>query len=126
MEQIQSVSDSELILMRIIWGNGGTARYAQISDTLQQQDMDWSKNTIIMLLSRLIEKGFLKTSKIGRKNEYTAIVALKQYQAMQTQKFLDREFEGDTSGLVTILLEQGLIAEREKALLLQDGEARSD
>ena len=34
----QQISDSELELMKIIWGNGGTALYAQIMEALSKKD----------------------------------------------------------------------------------------
>ena len=71
---VQQVSDSELELMKIIWANGGKALYAQISDGLINNGYKWQKNTIITLLSRLVDKGLLKTNKIGRRNEYFAVV----------------------------------------------------
>lgn len=48
----------------------------------------WTKNTIITLLSRLVEKGALKTNKIGRKNKYTAILSAENYQSEQTEQFV--------------------------------------
>lgn len=58
---IQQVSDSELELMKIVWANGGTALYAYIMEELAKIGRTWQKNTVITLLSRLVEKGLLKT-----------------------------------------------------------------
>ena len=79
------VSDSELELMKIVWSQGGTARYAQIMEELSRTGRTWQKNTVITLLSRLVEKGMLRTSKIGRRNEYSALVSEEDYQTAQTQ-----------------------------------------
>ena len=54
---MQQVSDYELELMKAIWGNGGTALYARIVEALSGKGMDWTKNTIITLLSRLVDEG---------------------------------------------------------------------
>ena len=72
---MQQISEYELILMKIIWNNGGTALYAEIVRALEDKGTPWTKNTIITLCSRLASKGFLKTNKIGRRNEYTAVVS---------------------------------------------------
>ena len=56
---IQPASDSELALMRIIWSAGGQAQYAYIMEELAQSGRPWQKNTVITLLSRLVEKGLL-------------------------------------------------------------------
>ena len=106
----QQISDSELELMKIIWGNGGTALYAQIMEALSKKGRTWQKNTIITLLSRLVDKGFLKTNKIGRRNLYTAIVSASDYQTAQTQTLLDKLYEGSAKGLVSTLIEKELLS----------------
>lgn len=69
------------------------------------------KNTIITLLSRLVGKGFLKTSKIGlRRNNYIALILEKEYQAEQTESFLDKVYEGNAKGLVSTLIQKDLLS----------------
>ena len=110
---IQQVSDSELELMKIIWANGGKALYAQISDGLTNNGYTWQKNTIITLLSRLVDKGLLKVNKIGRRNEYSAVVSEQDYQASQTQNFLKKLYEGDAKGLFSTLIQRELLSEQD-------------
>ena len=107
---IQQVSDSELELMRIIWDNGGSALYAQIMEELVRTGHSWQKNTVITLLSRLVEKGLSRTNKIGRRNEYTAIVSEEDYQAAQTRTFLNKLYEGSAKGLVVTLIQKEMLS----------------
>lgn len=107
---MQQISDYELALMKIIWANGGTALYAEIAKGLADKDTPWTKNTIITLSSRLIEKGFLKTNKIGRRNQYKAVVSAEKYQSAQAQSFLDKVYEGNAKGLVATLLKKELLS----------------
>lgn len=109
------ISDSELELMKIVWASGGTALYAQIMARLMQTGRTWQKNTVITLLSRLVEKGFLKVSKLGRRNEYTAVVSEADYQAAQTQALVNKLYEGSARDLVAALI-------RREALSVQDYE----
>lgn len=104
------VSDYELELMKIIWDNNGEAMYNEIVEGLVSKNLNWTKNTIITLLSRLVDKELLKTSKIGRRNKYIAIVTADSYQSEQTVNFLDKVFEGNTKGLVATLIENKLIS----------------
>ena len=104
------VSDSELELMKIIWSQGGTALYAAIMDRLAAAGNRWQKNTVITLLSRLTEKGLLETRKIGRRNEYTAAVTERQYQAAQTRTLLNKLYEGSAKGLVSTLIQTDLLS----------------
>lgn len=106
---IPAVSDYELALMKIIWAKGGTALYAEIAAGLEARDLPLTKNTIISLLSRLVEKAFLRTNKIGHRNRYSAIVLEAEYQAAQTETFLDKLYEGSAKGLISTLIQRDFI-----------------
>lgn len=107
---IQQVSDFELELMKAIWGNGGAALYAEIVEALEAKGMPATKNTIISLLSRLIKKGYLSSKKAGRQNTYTALVTETEYQAAQTETFLNKVYEGNAEGLISTLIQRDLIS----------------
>lgn len=110
---MQQISESELVLMKIIWKNGDAALYSQIMEELGQDDNEWKKNTVLTLLSRLIEKKFLKTKKIGRRNEYVAVVTKQEYQTMQTHSFLDKVYGGDVKHLVSALVQQEMLSAKD-------------
>ena len=107
---MNQVSDYELELMKIIWGKGGTALYAEIVEGLTAKGNCLTKNTILSLLARLTDKQMLKTSKIGRRNVYTAIVTESAYQTEQTIRFLDKIYEGGAKGLVSTLIAKDLLS----------------
>ncbi len=115
----QQISESELILMKIIWKNGGAALYSRIMEELEnghsdgKKDIPWKPNTVLTLLSRLAEKKFLKVRKIGRRNEYVAVVTEVEYQATQTHSFLDRVYGGNVRNLVSTLLRQDILSAQE-------------
>ena len=106
----RQVSESELVLMKIIWKNGGAALYSLIMEELEKDKNEWKHNTILTLLSRLVEKKFLKVKKIGRRNEYIAIVTEAEYQTMQTHRFLDKVYGGNVKNLVSTLLRQDILS----------------
>ena len=107
---IQQISDSELELMRIVWARGGTALYAHIMEDLEKAGRTWQKNTVITLLSRLVDKGFLTVRKLGRRNEYAAAVSEAEYQATQTQVLVNKLYAGSAKGLVAALIQQEAIS----------------
>ncbi|MDE6622304.1 MAG: BlaI/MecI/CopY family transcriptional regulator [Lachnospiraceae bacterium] len=107
---MQQISDYELELMKIIWANGGTAFYAEIVKALEDKGTPWTKNTIITLLSRLANKGFLKASKTGFRNQYIAVVCETDYQEEQTKTLLEKLYEGSAKGLVSTLIQKDLLS----------------
>ncbi|MDE6920721.1 MAG: BlaI/MecI/CopY family transcriptional regulator [Lachnospiraceae bacterium] len=59
------------------------------------------------------DKVLLKTSKIGRRNEYTAIVSESDYQAAQTQTLLNKLYEGNAKGLVATLIQREMLSAKD-------------
>ena len=112
---IPQLSDAELEIMKIIWGNRSqeVTRFPYIMDGLAARGKPCQKNTLIVLLSRLINKGFLNARKIGRRNEYTPLVSEAEYQAVQTKHFLDKIYEGNATGLVSTLISGDLPTDEE-------------
>ncbi|MFR2849871.1 MAG: BlaI/MecI/CopY family transcriptional regulator, partial [Hungatella hathewayi] len=109
----QQISDAELEIMKIIWANGGPALFASIMEELAVKGKTWQKNTVIMLLSRLMDKGYLKAKKTGRRNEYTALVSESEYQTAQTRNLLNKVYEGNAKGLVSTLIQSDLLTDEE-------------
>ena len=110
---MQQISESEFILMKIIWKNGGSALFSNIMEELEQEVNEWKNNTVLTLLSRLIGKNFLKVHKIGRRNEYIAVITETEYQTVQTHGFIDKVYAGNVKNLVNNLLCQDILTEQE-------------
>ena len=110
----QQISDAELEIMKIVWGNPDEVTlFPYIMDGLAARGKPCQKNTLIVLLSRLMNKGFLSAKKIGRRNEYTTLVSEAEYQTAQTKNFLDKIYEGSAKGLVSNLIMGDLLADEE-------------
>ena len=111
---VQRLSDAELEIMKIVWGNQSEVTlFPYIMDALAARGRPCQKNTLIVLLSRLLGKGFLSARKIGRRNEYTTLVSEAEYQTAQTKSFLDKIYEGSVKGLVSNLITGDLMTDEE-------------
>jgi len=111
---IQQISDAELEIMKIVWGNPEKVTlFPYIMDGLAARGKLCQKNTLIVLLSRLMNKGFLSAKKIGRRNEYTTLISEAEYQTAQTKNFLDKIYEGSAKGLVSNLIMGDLLTDEE-------------
>ena len=124
--ELQIISESEQLLMRVIWAKGGVAMFADIMESLSVQQNPMRGNTALTLLNRLIDKGFLKTGKIGRRNEYKAVVSHGEYNAAQTKSFMDKVYDGNIKDMVSTLLSHDLVSEADREELRRfwkDGES---
>lgn len=122
---LQQVSDAEFEIMKIIWSNKKPTLFAFILSELEAKGKPWQKNTVITLLSRLMDKGYLKAKKFGRKNEYTPLISETEYQTIQTKYLLEKIYEGSAKGLVSNLIQSDLLDNNEYEelkKLLEEGE----
>ena len=111
---VQQISDAELEIMKIVWGNPeDVTLFPYIMDRLAARGKPCQKNTLIVLLSRLMNKGFLSARKIGRRNEYTTLISETEYQTARTKSFLDKIYEGSAKELVSNLIMGDLLADEE-------------
>ncbi|ELC6125261.1 BlaI/MecI/CopY family transcriptional regulator [Listeria monocytogenes] len=107
---IKSISKSELEVMKIIWDFGRAVQYADVAGKLEEKNYSWKKNTILTFLTRLVEKNLLSVKKVGRKNEYYALVSENEYLERQTETFVEEIYEGDVKELITNLVQNDLIS----------------
>lgn len=52
----------------------------------------------------------MKAKKLGRKNEYTALISETEYQTAQTKNLLDKVYEGNAKGLISNLIQSELLS----------------
>lgn len=93
--------DAELEVMQALWD---VAHYpAHTRDIAARLNRDWKAPTLIKLLSRLEERGFVRGEKQGRANLYTPLVAREAYLRTESRSFLQRLHHGSLSSLVAAL-----------------------
>lgn len=113
MEPMQSMSESELEIMQIIWKQGGRILLSPLMEVLEQGGRSWKPNTVLTFLTRLVEKDMLRVEKQGRLNEYIALTSEDQYLEGLTRSFLGKVYGGDARGLVASLLKQDYLTSRD-------------
>jgi predicted transcriptional regulator len=60
-------------------------------------DKKWKPQTVLTMLSRLIEKDFLISEKVGRERRYTPVVLEEDYLLVETEDFMKR-YSGNSVG----------------------------
>lgn len=98
-----NISEAEWEVMRVVWSNVHTTSKFVI-DTLGEEK-SWTPSTIKTLLSRLVEKGFLETTKQGNKFLYSAKCVEDECLEILTQNFLERICERRTHIIVKNIIE---------------------
>ena len=80
--------------------------------------------TLLTLLTRLAEKGFLSIEKSGRRSYYTPLISQEDYLASQSKNFFVKLCGRNISTFATALCDSGLTREEiaELRTLLERGE----
>ena len=106
---VRRLPDAELEVMQAVWDCEIPATRAAIQEKLASHPM--ALTTLLTLLTRLAEKGFLDIQKQGRGNCYTPTVSRQDYLASQSRRFLDQLFGGSLTAFANALCDSGLSQE---------------
>lgn len=114
MTTIKRLPDSEFNVLKIIWHLPNPVTSAQIIEQLGEEN-HWKPQTLLTVLARLTEKGFLESTRKGRERHYTALISEEEYLAVETSDFLNR-YKGNSMGnLAKSLFAQQNLSEQDLA-----------
>ena len=100
--------DAELAVMQALWACGGEGERREIEEKLARP---MAPTTLLTLLTRLGERGFLKAEKALRRTRYTALVSREDYLASQGRRFFETLCGGDLPAFASALCRSGLSRE---------------
>ena len=114
--------DAELEVMQVLW-----RCEAPVARTTVEEEMaklrPMAQTTLLTLLTRLADKGFVRIEKQGRSSVYTPLVSEADYQTRQSKRFVDQLFGGSMSAFASALTASGLSKEdlAELRKMLEEG-----
>ncbi len=111
-DSYERLPDSELLIMKIIWQSGvpiGTGRIVE----LVCEQKNWSRSTVQVLLSRLVERGFIEMQKKGRFKFYDPLIKEDEYLSKETKTFMEQFYSNSYKKLIASLVENRTITERD-------------
>lgn len=103
MKKIPKISESEWVVMKVIWfENPITAN--RIVDALSDSTK-WSPKTIKTLLNRLVKKGVVGFERKGREYDFFPIVEEDVLVKEESRSFLKRVYGGAVKPMIAMLVE---------------------
>lgn len=109
---IKRLPDGEFTILKVIWQLQNPTTSAQIMEKLGE-DNHWKPQTLLTVLARLTEKGFLESVRKGRERQYTAIISEDEYLEVETSDFLKRYSGHSMGGLVKTLFSSNSLSDSE-------------
>lgn len=99
---MKKLPDAELELMMIIWEAGEPISRVQIEDKMDKS-REVVPSTVLSLLSRLEERGYVKREKRGKMNYYSALVQKEPYLKETGKHILKKMFGGSLANFAAAL-----------------------
>ena len=122
-EKIRRLPDAEQEVMQAIWACEVPVARTDVEEILFKTH-PMALTTLLTLLTRLSEKGFITIEKNGRRSCYTPCVTREEYIASQSKNFFEKLCGGNVSVFANALCDSGLTKDElaELRTLLERGE----
>lgn len=112
MNHIKKLPDAELELMKIIWANEPPISTNEIISNLGEEN-SWKPQTVLTLLMRLIDKGFLTSERKGKERIYSPAINEQDYLQYETGIFIGKFHQNSLVNLVNTLYNGKKLTERD-------------
>ena len=97
---LTKLPDAEFEVMKAVWV---IAAPMNVNAVAKKMDKNWKIQTLISLMLRLVERGFMRTEKIGRERVYFPLVSREEYLEFETCNFVSQYHERSFLSLITAL-----------------------
>ena len=94
MSQMKKLPDAEFDVMKVVWASDPPITANMVMHQ-HGNNVGWKVQTAISLLLRLVERGFLRTEKIGKERIYFPVINKEDYLKFETGEFV-KKFHGDS------------------------------
>ncbi|MDR2737313.1 MAG: BlaI/MecI/CopY family transcriptional regulator [Gracilibacteraceae bacterium] len=111
MSKKLKLSEAEQEIMMIIWEEERPLTSNFILDQITSRALALS--TVMTVLARLCEKGFVHCDRTTRTNYYSALVPREEYLEEASHEFLQRMHKSSIASMITALNRKGAISEQD-------------
>lgn len=118
MEQMRKLPDAEFEIMKVVWANEPPITTPIIMEQLGK-DKEWKIQTVVSLMLRLVERGFLRTEKHGKERTYYPLVRKEDYLKFETGNFMKQYHNSSLFNLINTLYDDKALSDGEIDELLK-------
>jgi predicted transcriptional regulator len=99
---MKKLPDAEFDIMKVVWANEPPITTNIIMQQLGNE-REWKAQTVISLMLRLVERGFIRTEKNGKERTYFPLINKEEYLKFETSDFMERFHGNSFASLVATL-----------------------
>ena len=100
-DKSKRLSDAELEIMLVVWHS----EVDKVSSSYVLEHLEgkrnWALPTLMTVLTRLVNKGYLKREKLGRNNLYLSIISEDTYKEREGKSVLEKLYGNSFKNFVT-------------------------
>lgn len=117
MEEFQSLSQSEMEIMQVIWETAAPVTTSYLLEVFAHKG--WKGQTIATFMARLVEKGLLTVTRQGKSNLYTPALTREQYRQREAANVIDSMYHGSLRDFLAAFYGEKKISPKEAEELKQ-------
>jgi len=110
MENIKKLPDAEFDIMKVVWANDPPITTNIIMEQLGNE-REWKAQTVISLMLRLVERGFLRTEKNSKERTYFPMISKEDYLKFETGNFIKQFHDNSFLNLVNTLYDDKALSD---------------
>jgi predicted transcriptional regulator len=114
MENMKKLPDAEFEIMQVVWANEPPITTSEIMKQLGFEKA-WKIQTVVSLMLRLTERGFLRSEKHGKERTYFPTVNREDYLKFETGNFLKQFHNNSFLNLVTTVYDDEALTDEDIA-----------
>ena len=118
MEKIKKLPDAEFDIMKVVWANEPPITTNIIMEQLGRE-REWKAQTVISLMLRLVERGFLHTEKNSKERTYFPLISKEDYLKFETGNFMKQFHDNSFINFVNTLYDEEALTDKDIDELLQ-------
>jgi len=118
MEKLKKLPDAEFDIMKVVWANSPPITTSEVMHHLGDKK-EWKIQTIVSLMQRLTERGFLRSEKQGKERRYFPLINKASYSKYETGNFMKQFHNNSFLNLVTTLYDDEALSESDIDELLK-------
>lgn len=118
MVKMKKLPDAEFDIMKVVWANKPPITTAVVMAQLGK-DKEWKIQTVVSLMLRLVERGFLRSEKHGKERTYFPLIGKEDYLKFETGNFMKQYHNSSLFNLINTLYDDEALTDEDIDDLLQ-------